>query len=129
MRIFSCISENPEDIHPYATFVLPEVSCGNENDQLQDYAAPKDARTIINAKSRNKEDNAGDLQGVNPQNMGTISNFDMLILHENSTLPLSDACSKSVSKKIMFGPCKNLLKYSLLAPSALVFSCFPLLAV
>ena len=30
-------------------------------------------------------------------NIGTIANFDMLILHENSTLPLSDACSKSVS--------------------------------
>jgi hypothetical protein len=76
--------------------VLPEVSCGNENDQLQDYAAPKDARIMINAKSRSREGNT-DLQGVNPQNMGTISNFDMLILHENSTLPLSDACSKSVS--------------------------------
>ena len=98
-----CITENPEDIHPYATFVLPDVSCGNENDQLQDYAAPKDARTIINAKSHSREGNT-DLQGVNPQNMGTISNFDMLILHENSTLPLSDACSKSVSNHLYFWP-------------------------
>ena len=29
--------------------------------------------------------------------LGTITNFDMLMLHENCTLPLSDACSKSVS--------------------------------
>ena len=91
-------TENPEDILPYATFVLPEVSCGNENDALQDYAAPKDARqsnNFIQARQGNTE-----LQVAHPENMGTISNFDMLILHENSTLPLSDAYSKSVSKII-----------------------------
>ena len=87
--------ENPEDIHPYATFVLPEVSCRNENNQLQDYAAPKDARSSNNI-NQTRQGNA-EVQGLPPENMGTISNFDMLILHENSTLPLSDAYSKSVS--------------------------------
>ena len=83
-------TENPEDIHPYATFVLPEVSCGNENNQLQDYAAPKDARAGQNIQIQ------GNLVNTHNDNLGTISNLDMLILHENSTLPLSDAYSKSV---------------------------------
>ena len=29
---------------------------------------------------------------------GTVRHMDMLVLHENSTLPLSDANSKSVNK-------------------------------
>ena len=69
---------------------MPEVSCGNENNQLQDYAAPKDARSGQNAQIQ------GNLENTHKDNLGTISNFDMLILHENSTLPLSDAYSKSV---------------------------------
>ena len=91
-------TEKPEDIHPYATFVLPEVSCGNENNQLQDYAAPKDARAGQNVQI----DLKGNLENTHNDNLGTISNFDMLILHENSTLPLSDAYSKSVSNIIIY---------------------------
>ena len=69
---------------------MPEVSCGNENNQLQDYAAPKDARAGQSVQIQ------GNLENKHNDNLGTISNFDMLILHENSTLPLSDAYSKSV---------------------------------
>ena len=94
--VFSSNVENPEDIHPYATFVLPEANCGEQNDQLQDYAAPKDARNNANNQTRTRDGNTH-LQSTATENMGTIANFDMLILHENSTLPLSDACSKSVS--------------------------------
>ena len=78
---------------------MPEVSCGNENNQLQDYAAPKDARSGQNIQTHGIQEN---LEGIHKDNMGTISNFDMLILHENSTLPLSDAYSKSVIRIINF---------------------------
>ena len=77
---------------------MPEVSCGNENNQLQDYAAPKDARAGQNVQI----DLKGNLENTHNDNLGTISNFDMLILHENSTLPLSDAYSKSVSNIIIY---------------------------
>ena len=91
-------TENPEDIHPYATFVLPDVSCQGQSNPLQDYAAPKDARDMGGIQNTSQEAMHQALRGCNqPGNMGTIANFDMLILHENSTLPLSDACSKSVS--------------------------------
>ena len=103
--IFLYPTENPEDIHPYATFVLPEVSCGDRNEQLQEYAAPKDAKAIINVRNPCQEGISAELDGSNrvdvrSGNMGTIANFDMLMLHENSTLPLSDACSKSVSVSV-----------------------------
>ena len=91
-------TENPEDIHPYATFVLPDVSCQGQSNPLQDYAAPKDARDMGSIQNNSQEVTHQVLRSCNqPSNMGTIANFDMLILHENSTLPLSDACSKSVS--------------------------------
>ena len=91
-------TENPEDIHPYATFVLPDVSCQGQGNPLQDYAAPKDARDMGSIQNNSQEVMHQVLRSCNqPSNMGTVANFDMLILHENSTLPLSDACSKSVS--------------------------------
>ena len=54
------IPEYADDIHPYATFCLPEAQCG-----------------------------AG---GV-----GTVRNIDMILYHENQTLPLSDANNRSSS--------------------------------
>lgn len=82
---------------------MPEVSCGNGNSQLQDYAAPKDARAGQNVKIQ------GNVENTHNDNLGTISNFDMLILHENSTLPLSDAYSKSVNNIISYRQVKPII--------------------
>ena len=59
------IPEYADDIHPYATFCLPEAQCG-----------------------------AG---GVNIGSVGTVRNIDMILYHENQTLPLSDANNRSSS--------------------------------
>lgn len=66
-------AENPEDIYPYATFCLPE------NQQV-----PQQMGTM----------------GTYREMPGTVGHMDMLILHQNQTLPLSDANSKSVSDGI-----------------------------
>lgn len=64
--------ENPEDIFPYATFVLPE---GVHPSQVVPHT--------------------GTLGRVNLVH-GTVGHMDSLVLHQNPTLPLSDANSKSV---------------------------------
>ncbi|XP_059078554.1 cell adhesion molecule Dscam2-like [Tigriopus californicus] len=67
----SKIPENPEDIFPYATFVLPE---GVHPSQVVPHT--------------------GTLGRVNLVH-GTVGRMDSLVLHQNPTLPLSDANSKS----------------------------------
>ena len=72
------IAENPEDIYPYATFCLPE------NQQV----APH--------QHHQQNVNTMGTMGTYREMPGTVGHMDMLILHQNQTLPLSDANSKSV---------------------------------
>jgi hypothetical protein len=78
--------ENPDDIYPYATFVLPDADCGANKIQITAYqATPEQRRQQIVLNS----------QDTLP---GTSRHISTLVFQEQSTLPLSDACSKSVSQ-------------------------------
>lgn len=83
--------------------MLPELECSGEHAQFEHYTTPKDAKEGMTSVYTNQqgtcellEHSQMDIQ-VPGTNVGTVASIDMLILHENSTLPLSDACSKSVS--------------------------------
>ena len=84
LKNFLFISENPDDIYPYATFVLPEADCGAGNKvQVGAYQEVSDAKRQQLV--------------LNPQdNIMAHPQISTLVFQEQSTLPLSDACSKSV---------------------------------
>ena len=79
------ITENPDDIYPYATFVLPDADCGAGNKvQIAAYQEVSDVKRqqIV----------------LNPQdNIIMGPQISTLVFQEQSTLPLSDALS-SVSQ-------------------------------
>ena len=87
------ITENPDDIYPYATFVLPDADCGaGSKVQIAAYQEVSDVKRqqIV----------------LNPQdNIIMGPQISTLVFQEQSTLPLSDALS-SVShffqKKSLF---------------------------
>lgn len=81
--------ENPDDIYPYATFVLPEADCGAAN-KVQLAAAYQEVPD--NVKQQRQQ------LVLNPQEnlVAAMPQVSTLVFQEQSTLPLSDACSKSV---------------------------------
>ena len=79
------VPQNPDDIYPYATFVLPEADCGAGNQGQVPIAAYQDVSDVKRQLLLNPNDN------LNRPHIST------LVFQEQSTLPLSDACSKSVS--------------------------------
>ena len=85
--IFVSISENPDDIYPYATFVLPEADCGAGNGtKVQITAYQQTPDSIRQQIMLNQQDTL----------MSSQPHISTLVFQEQSTLPLSDACSKSV---------------------------------
>ena len=103
-------AENPDDIYPYATFILPEADCGAGNGI--------GAKIQISAYQQTPDSIRQQIVLTNPQDstlMSSQPHISTLVFQEQSTLPLSDACSKSVSsnyfwfheKSIHRGPQNN----------------------
>ena len=85
-------AENPDDIYPYATFILPEADCGAGNGI--------GAKIQISAYQQTPDSIRQQIVLTNPQDstlMSSQPHISTLVFQEQSTLPLSDACSKSVS--------------------------------
>ncbi len=101
------VAEKPEDIYPYATFVLPDgahAAAPSRHHHQQHHLHPASqtlrsgfSSTLAQAQAQGQvlvtSSAAAGGQGELP---GTVRHVDMLVLHENTTLPLSDANSKSV---------------------------------
>ena len=81
-------SENPDDIYPYATFILPEADCGAGNGTKVQITAYQQTPDSIRQQIMLTQQDT--LMSSQPQ-------ISTLVFQEQSTLPLSDACSKSVS--------------------------------
>ena len=85
-------AENPDDIYPYATFILPEADCGAGSNG--------GAKIQISAYQQTPDSIRQQIVLTNPQDstlMSSQPHISTLVFQEQSTLPLSDACSKSVS--------------------------------
>ena len=80
--------ENPDDIYPYATFILPEADCGAGNGTKVQITAYQQTPDSIRQQIMLTQQDT--LMSSQPQ-------ISTLVFQEQSTLPLSDACSKSVS--------------------------------
>jgi len=80
------VPQNPDDIYPYATFVLPDADCGAGNKvQIAAYQEVSDVKRqqIV----------------LNPQdNIIMGPQISTLVFQEQSTLPLSDALSSSTNQ-------------------------------
>ena len=82
------VPQNPDDIYPYATFVLPDADCGAG--QVQGQVLPIGAYQDVSDAKRQLL--------LNPnENLVNRPHINTLVFQEQPTLPLSDACSKSVS--------------------------------
>ena len=84
------VPQDPDDIYPYATFVLPDADCGASQGQvpIAAYQDVSDVKRSVGQLLLNPNENLA----INPR-----PHISTLVFQEQSTLPLSDACSKSVS--------------------------------
>ncbi len=93
------VPQKPEDIYPYATFVLPDGSPYPPGG-VGGGTAIVPSQTLQSGFSGTlaRAQAAGQVLVTDQSAPGTVRHADMLVLHENSTLPLSDA-NLSVSSK------------------------------
>ena len=83
------VPQDPDDIYPYATFVLPDADCGAASKGQVPISAYQDVSDV--KRGGQLLLNPNENLAINPR-----PHISTLVFQEQSTLPLSDACSKSV---------------------------------